>query len=118
MSGYSGRMATARLRRISTVEALVEAIRERILDGEWDPGAPLREPELCEFYGVSRHSVRSALISLGHAGLVRHEPNRGVNVRELTIDDIEDLFRLRRILEVEAVGKLAESRAVPADRKS
>ncbi len=107
-------MAVSRLRRISTVEALVQAIRERILDGEWAPGAALREPELCEHYGVSRHSVRSALISLGHAGLVRHEPNRGVHVPELTIEDIEDLFRLRTILEVEAVGTLAESRSVPA----
>ena len=49
------------LQRMSTVDALAGALRRQILDGELAPGAWLRERELCDAYGVARHSLRAAL---------------------------------------------------------
>ncbi len=95
------------LRRVSTVEALTAALRDQILDGALPAGAPLREAELCEIFGVSRHTVRTALQTLAHEGLARHEPNRGVSVPRLTTDDVTDLFRLRATLELNAARVLA-----------
>ena len=68
------------LQRTSTVDALADALRREILDGELPAGHRLRERELCETYGVARHSLRAALRALAADGLVRIEPHRGAHV--------------------------------------
>jgi DNA-binding GntR family transcriptional regulator len=94
---------TARpLQRVSTVDALAAALRTEILDGALPPGARLRERELCETYGVARHSLRAALRALATEGLVRIEPHRGASVAHLTSDDVRWLYELRAALEIEA----------------
>jgi len=45
----------------STVDLLVAELRREILDGGLPAGARLRERELCEGYGVARHSLRAHL---------------------------------------------------------
>jgi DNA-binding GntR family transcriptional regulator len=95
------------LRRVSTVEALASALRERILDGSLAAGTALREAEITETFGVSRHSVRTALQALAHEGVLRHAPHRGAYVPDMTADDVADVFRLRAVLETSAVRELA-----------
>ncbi len=90
------------LQRTSTVDALAGALRRQILDGELTPGAWLRERELCESYGVARHSLRAALRALSAEGLVRIEPHRGAHVAQLGKEEIPWLYELRVALEVEA----------------
>jgi DNA-binding GntR family transcriptional regulator len=90
------------LHRLSTVDALAEALRTEILDGALPPGARLRERELGEAYGVARHSLRAALRALAGEGLVRIEPHRGARVAQLTTDDVRWLYELRAALELEA----------------
>jgi DNA-binding GntR family transcriptional regulator len=91
------------LHRISTSEALVIALRSEILDGSLPPGTRLREVELSEMHGVSRQSLRSALVELGYRGLVESRPHYGVWVRRLNRADITDVYRVRDLLETEAV---------------
>ncbi len=88
--------------RVSTVAALVEALRTRILDGALPGGTRLPEAELTATYGVARHSVRAALRDLAALGLVRIEPNRGASVSRLDDEDVLGLYTLRGILEVGA----------------
>jgi DNA-binding GntR family transcriptional regulator len=97
-------MTTARrpLQRTSTVDALVAELRREILDGEPAAGQWLRERELCETYGVARHSLRAALRTLAAEGLVRIEPHRGAHVAQLTGDEVRWLYELRAALELEA----------------
>lgn len=90
------------LERTSTVDALANALRREILDGERPAGSWLRERELVETYGVARHSLRAALRALAAEGLVRIEPHRGAHVAELTGDDVRWLYELRAALELEA----------------
>ena len=94
--------ATRPLHRPSTVDALAAALRRDILDGELPAGARLRERELCDTYGVARHTLRAALRALATEGLVRIEPHRGARVSELTKDDVRHLYELRAALEMEA----------------
>ena len=94
--------APRQLQRTSTVDALVDALRREILDGELPAGAWLRERELCESYRVARHSLRAALRALAAEGLVRIEPHRGARVTELSADDVRWLYELRAALELEA----------------
>jgi DNA-binding GntR family transcriptional regulator len=98
------------LSRVSTVEALVDALRRRVLSGELAPGAPMREVELSQEYRVGRHSLRAALQTLVHEGLLRHEPNRGTFVPELSGDDVRDLFLVRTALEVETARQIVKRR--------
>ena len=90
------------LPRTSTVDALAGELRRQILDGELAAGSWLRERELCEAYGVARHSLRAALRALAAEGLVRIEPHRGARVAQLGADDVRWLYELRTALEREA----------------
>lgn len=95
-------MSVHRLTRTSTVDALVAALRPRILDGDLAPGERLREQQLSDDYGVARHTLRAALQKLAAEGLVTIEPNRGARVSELAATDLDALADLRIALEVEA----------------
>ena len=116
--------ATRPLHRPSTVDALAGALRREILDGELAPGSRLRERELCEAYGVARHSLRAALRALATEGLVQIEQHRGARVAELSADDARWLYELRAALELEAAhlalerngGRLPESVHQALDR--
>src|SRR5688572_8352344 len=102
-----GPRATVRLERVSTSEALVRALTRQILDGTLPAGTWLREVELAEKHGVSRQSLRSALVELVHLGLLQREPHRGVWVPVMTADDVRDLYYVRSLIEVEAARVVA-----------
>ncbi|HEY6775044.1 MAG TPA: GntR family transcriptional regulator [Thermoleophilaceae bacterium] len=93
--------AEGRFARLSTVDALTEALRRRILNDDLRPGTALREEQLSGEYGVARHSLRSALRALQVEGLVQIEPNRGARVASLGPEDVRSLAELRTALEVE-----------------
>lgn len=96
----------AQLRPVSTVEALSNAVRDDVLNGVIEGGQPLREAELCARFGVSRHTARTAMQSLVHEGLLRHERNRGTFVSLPGADDIRDIFRMRAMIELHAARSL------------
>jgi DNA-binding GntR family transcriptional regulator len=102
-----------RIATVSTVEAAANAIRDLVLDGQLGPGARLRENDFSERLGIARHSFRAATQILIGEGLLRREPNRGVQVPVFSAADVEDIFRLRTALEVEAVRLTVEAGAVP-----
>jgi DNA-binding GntR family transcriptional regulator len=93
---------------LTTVDALTESLRERILAGELKPGTPLREEALSGEYEVARHSLRSALRTLQGEGIVQIEPNRGARVKSLSPEDVRGLSELRMALEVEAARMALE----------
>ena len=95
-------MSSQPLRRQSVVDELAAALRTAILDGTIAPGAPLREVELSERYGVARHTLRAALQRLAADGLVVVEPHRGARVATLDRAELVGLFDVRTALEVEA----------------
>jgi DNA-binding GntR family transcriptional regulator len=97
------------------VDALADAIRTRIFDGELAAGERLPERDLTERYSVARHSVRAALRRLAAEGLVSIEPNRGASVARLDAEGVRGLFELRTALEIEAAHLALErnERRVP-----
>src|SRR5260370_7965828 len=64
-------------------EAAYRYIRTAIQGGQFKPGERLREIELAKQIGLSRTPIREALSRLEEAGLVAHDPTRGVVVAEL-----------------------------------
>ncbi|MEV0228369.1 GntR family transcriptional regulator [Nonomuraea sp. NPDC050786] len=103
---------TLPLRPVSTVGALAEALRSRVLSGEIPPGTPLPEQEIAASYGVARPTVREALASLVHEGLLRRERNRSAYVPEVTLSDLDDLMYVRRPLE-DLMARAVAGRRVP-----
>jgi DNA-binding GntR family transcriptional regulator len=101
------------LKPVSTVEALAEALRSRVLSGEIPPGTPLPEQELSALYGVARPTVREALAALVHEGLLRRERNRSAYVPEVTEADLADLMYVRLPLE-ELMASAVTGKRVPA----
>jgi DNA-binding GntR family transcriptional regulator len=75
------------------------ALRERILSGHIGSGERLGEMELSQQLGVSRTPIREALRRLSADGLVELSPNRGARVTEWSVDDLNEIYRLRALLE-------------------
>jgi DNA-binding GntR family transcriptional regulator len=96
------------LGRASTAGRVADVLRTRITEGHLAPGTRLSEEDIGTALGVSRNTLREAFRLLGHERLLVHEFNRGVFVRRLTVDDVRDLYQVRRILECGAVRRAAE----------
>jgi DNA-binding GntR family transcriptional regulator len=82
---------------------LFSKLREDILSECLRPGEKLSEQRVCGIYGVSRTPVREALSRLAAEGLVEMIPNRGAFVTGFSPGDMDDIFTLRGICELQAV---------------
>ena len=90
---------TTPFRRQTVVTMTLEALRERILRGDYPEGAPLRQDAIAAEFGVSRIPVREALRQLEAEGLVTINPHQGATVSSLSIDEVRELFELRALIE-------------------
>lgn len=88
-----------RIERMTVTDQAIEALRERILHGEYAEGQPLRQDALAADLGVSRIPVREALRQLEAEGLVAFNPHCGAVVSSLSLEAIDELFALRAMLE-------------------
>ena len=75
------------------------AIKEKIIHCEYAPGLVLNEEILCEELNVSRTPIRDALGRLEQEGLILIMPKKGVMVSQISIDEINNIFELRLLLE-------------------
>ncbi|MBC7269646.1 MULTISPECIES: GntR family transcriptional regulator [Streptomyces] len=86
-------------------------LRQAILHGEMAPAQRLVENELAEQFGVTRASIRAALIDLEAQGLVERIRNRGSRVRVVTVEEAVEITECRMALE----GLCAAKTAATAD---
>ena len=107
-------MSTAFVRPPTATEAVLVELRRMLVTAELAPGAPVRQEALAEALGVSRVPVREALKVLEGEGAVVHEPHKGYVVAELSVDDLVEVYRLRELLEAEAI-RVAVPRLGDAD---
>ncbi len=85
--------------RLRLVDDVAQALEDGILSGSLRPGERLIETRLCDELGVSRTTLREALLTLQRRGLVRSEPRRGTFVHRLAPEESRDLRRARSVLE-------------------
>lgn len=79
-------------------------IREKILTGVYAPGSPLLQDSIAAEFGVSKIPVREALVQLRSEGLVDIFAHRGFQVRAVSANEMQEVFRLRLSLEPTAVA--------------
>jgi DNA-binding GntR family transcriptional regulator len=92
-----------RLRGVTGVQEIAEAIRTAIATGKQKPGQRLVEGQLSELYGVKRNKIREALRRLEHEGFVTITPNVGAVVAAFSRVDIEQMYDLLAVLDGLAV---------------
>ncbi len=93
----------------TAVEDLVEAIRERIISGDLQPGLRLSQQQLAEELEVSRTPLREALQRLATEGFVNTQANRGMVVAPAPLSDVEGTYALRLLVEPATVRALVET---------
>nr|WP_283950331.1 FCD domain-containing protein [Pseudomonas piscis] len=106
----------------TVVNSVVEKLRAALARGQWRSGDMLPgQRELAEQLGISRPSLREAVIVLETLGLVRSMPGKGVLVLDAPLDELqgpeatlagaslEDVLQLRYTLEPFIVGLVAQS---------
>ncbi len=96
-------MTEAFVRPPTAQEAVLTEIRRLLVTGELAPGTPVRQEAVAERLGVSRVPVREALKVLEGEGHVVYAAHRGYVVAELSVDDLTEVYRLRELLEAEAI---------------
>lgn len=78
---------------------VVDMLRDAIINAFFEPGGRLTERSLCEWFGVSRSTVRESLRQLEAEGLVRITPNRGPMVADLSWTEAEEIYDIRAKLQ-------------------
>lgn len=89
-------------------------LRGAILEGELRPGQRVNQETWAERARVSLIPLREALRALAGEGLVTYRPRRGYAVTELDLGELEEVYRLRKVLETDVLLR-GVPRATPAD---
>jgi DNA-binding GntR family transcriptional regulator len=80
-------------------------LRAAIVAGDLVPGQRVNQEDVAERIGVSIAPVREALRVLEQEGQVSYKPRRGYFVTELRIEDLEEIYELRQVLEERAARR-------------
>jgi len=96
-------MEHSQIHRVSVADQVASVLRQRILNGELPPGTPLQEVPLSASLGVSRNTMREATRILSLEGLLKRSVHRGVAVSQLSLKDVQEIYQLRRMLEIPAI---------------
>ncbi|MEU2686932.1 GntR family transcriptional regulator [Streptomyces hygroscopicus] len=99
---------------LSMAEQAYASLKRDIIRCHLRPGDVIVEAWLAERYGMSKTPVREAINALRREGLVVVVPRRGTFVKPTDLGDLQDTYRLRRLLEPEA-AVLAAQRAGAED---
>lgn len=105
-----------RITRVTLHDAVVDQIRDMIIDGRLMPGARIYEGQVGALLGVSRTPLREAIKTLASEGLVEIVPAKGAVVRRFTEHDIREILEVLKAIE-QAAALLACQRASNAEIK-
>ncbi|WP_253189372.1 GntR family transcriptional regulator [Vibrio ponticus] len=99
---------TMKINKQSLEEQAADYLREKIVKGEMDQGEKIVESTLAKDLDLSRSTVRMALNTLSHEGLVVQKPYAGWHIFSLDDEDLWELYNLRVALESQAAAMAAE----------
>jgi DNA-binding GntR family transcriptional regulator len=83
----------------------LDGLRRAIVTGDLRPGQRVLQEEIAASLGVSTAPVREALRVLQQEGQVSYQPRRGYFVTELRVEDLEEIYELRQVLEERAARR-------------
>jgi DNA-binding GntR family transcriptional regulator len=92
----------------SRVEVTYQRLKRDIMEGVYTPRQRLIETDIAPILGVSRATLRAALLRLQHEGFVEIQPNRGAQVRAFSVEEATRILQVREVLDGLAAGLAAE----------
>ena len=92
----------------SLTDEIADIVRDRILKGEYEIGAKIKENQIATELRVSRTPIREAFKLLENEGLIDYIPNRGCFAKGFTKQDVDDIYAVREALERLAVERAVE----------
>jgi DNA-binding GntR family transcriptional regulator len=104
---------TSTVRYKSTADYVTAEIQRLILSGELPPGARVDQIELATQLEVSRHPVRQAIERLAERGFIILHPHRSAIIAEISVEDMDELYRARRVVEEWAIRQSWERGTPP-----
>lgn len=107
-------MSTIHLKTVSTIDAVREMLEQDIYSLYYPPGSKIKENDIAQRYGVSRNTLREAVAYLQTSGLLVKVPNKGIFVKEISVEDVNEIFHLRALLEGEAIREIMRNGAIPS----
>jgi DNA-binding GntR family transcriptional regulator len=89
-------------------EQAYQRIRQTIISGDLKPGDIINIDEICLRFGTSKTPTREALVVLTHEQFLESLPRVGYMVTKPSIRDVKEMFHIRIVLEVDAIGLASE----------
>ncbi|ODT76936.1 MAG: hypothetical protein ABS76_29540 [Pelagibacterium sp. SCN 64-44] len=86
-------------------DSVYRDLQRQIIAGQLRPRERLVEDEIIARTDATRHAVRKAFDELERMGLVIRQPNKGVQVRDYSINEVEELYEIRECLELRAARR-------------
>jgi DNA-binding GntR family transcriptional regulator len=93
-------------KRLSLGQSVADVLRDAIFTGRFLPGQRIAQAVVAQELGVSQTTVRDALATLQHEGLVQRTAHQGAAVTRLSQDDIDEIISLRTVLERMAIRRV------------
>lgn len=87
----------------TSADRAARVVREQVVEGHLRSGTRLPEERLAAALGVSRNTLREALSQLVAERILVREPHRGVVVATPDVEDVQDVYRVRRLVETAAL---------------
>jgi len=94
------------IQKSTLTQQIAEQLRDRILEGQITSGERLWAQDLAADLGVSIVPVKEALLLLQGEGLITNTPRRSSVVRRFTLEEMKELYDLRRMFEIEALRQI------------
>jgi len=84
---------------VPLTDAAYNKIKQSIISGKYSQGSNLQQLVLSKELGISRTPIREALSRLSQEGLISLIPSKGAVVTKFSIEDMQDIFETRALLE-------------------
>jgi len=107
---------SGRFRRQNLSEEVANTVRQMVVDGTLQAGVRINEVHLARELGVSRTPLREAVASLVREGTLVSAPRIGAFVKPLTIEDFDQVYSIRTLLDPEALRLAGLPRREQLDR--
>lgn len=106
----TGKQAIRAIPQRGRGEMVEAALRKAIVLGTLEPGAALRELELADRFDCAQGTVREALMRLSEEGLVTRRARRDTHVAPASLEDVDELLRIRHDIECRAARRIIAAR--------